>query len=259
MIGSSEISNLDDVFDVLSSAYSKDPITSLATICQEHDETIREYVVRFKIGVNNMKRNSNAVPDKQILLYFVNGLLAKYRKSFDVLKAKSFDDAVERVLLEEDYEQHQKGHEILNVISSPSLSNSKSTSKSIDSNRNMELINKKMDKVVNKLNLIQEKQVPMQTNSYRNNNKPIMYSSPSYGNKNVTLNNNFKNRICFGCNKSGHIFRDCRSTPEHKKREISKNFQQYLAQFNENHLNSVSVSSCPPVMHKKVQEDKNQQ
>ncbi len=71
LAGSSKVNNLNEVFNKFSSAYLKDPITSMGTICQEETKSVREYVVRFKIGVNYMNRYSKAVPDKQIFLYCI--------------------------------------------------------------------------------------------------------------------------------------------------------------------------------------------
>ena len=256
-----EIQSDEQCFEILKKTYGKDQRFLLANTKQMPDESVKVFASRLKTNLNLLGISSTDSDKSNFvhLGYFLKGLLPHLSSAVEGLVPRNLEDAefialqaeVKNTLHQSTDKKNKKVQfsvptdKINNIDgeSNPEMitlleafkDNQKNSARSVSDKLSQltKHIDDKLDSITNK---------SIANSNGKNGNSPVNNSDRQ------TYNNNprrFNAITCFGCNKVGHSFTQCRSTPISEINRIKANFPAILEEYKRKRAASIDATTNP--------------
>jgi len=254
------LKTLDELFNALRPTYGADEFTMINETKQLPDESVRVFFSRLKTNLYLLGYTDSSRGNRIFLNHFINGLHPSLRNAVKALKPQRLEDAVsiaqevESDRLTDDSRKGKKDKlDTLNQMSDSSSLNVvndklEQMGKMIQDKFNA--VNGRISDQIGKVNACSPSNNAKissnnnsSTNYHRRNENP---NRRVYASNNSNNNSTYRSQ-CFGCNQSGHSYRQCRllsQTQQDQLREELRTF--YLDAQRANPNVKVSVANFKP-------------
>jgi hypothetical protein len=254
------LKTLDELFDALRPTYGADEFTMINETKQLPDESVRVFFSRLKTNLYLLGYTDASKGNRIFLSHFINGLHPGLRTAVKALKPQRIEDAVsvaqevESDRLTDDSRKGKKEKlDTLNQMSdSASLNviNDKIEQMGKMIQDKLNAVNGRISDQIGKVNAFSPC-TNAKTSSDNNFSTSYHRRNENQGRRGYASNNSSNNSTyrsqCFGCNQSGHSYRQCRLLSQSQQDQLREELRSFYLEAQRTNPNvKASIANFKP-------------